>query len=183
MSEFSTFASSIIEATSPDGAGDAVAVSDISHLTKLVVKTTAARPDGLGPAFGSSEVHGGSDDDRAVICGTRPGEWTVIGSAESAAQAVSSTTAHVVDITHGRVLIEVAGANAPSALEKVCSLDWSDDMMPDGAVTSASVAKVSCDVIRHDKADGTLCYWLAADRSFGQYLHDALVDAADEFNG
>ena len=79
----------------------------------------------------------------------------------------------------------VAGEAAASTLEKVCSLDWSDEMMPDGAVTSASVAKVACDVIRHDSATGsgtTTAYWIAADRSFGQYLHDALLDAAAEFN-
>ena len=35
-------------------------------------------------------------------------------------------------------------------LEKVCSLDWSDPMTPDGAVASASVAKVTCDIARND---------------------------------
>lgn len=153
-------------------------MTDLSALAKLVIKTTAARPTVLAPAFGSSEAVG-----EALVCGTRPGEWTVIGPADACravvADTVADTSAHVVDLTHGRALIEVAGADAASALEKVCSLDWSDDMMPDGAVTSASVAKVACDVIRRDGESPA--YWIAADRSFGQYLFDALVDAAAEF--
>ena len=65
-------------------------------------------------------------------------------------------------------------------LEKVCSLDWSDPMTPDGAVASASVAKVTCDIARND-VDGTPSYLVFCDRSFGQYLFDALIDAGNEF--
>ena len=170
------FASSV---TNPveGSSGGAVTITDLSHLTKLVVKTTPTRPDGLAPPFGAGEPAG-----EAVVCGTRPGEWTVIGPADACRGAVGQPTAssaHVVDISHGRVLIQVAGPAAASALEKVCSLDWSDEMMPDGAVTSASVAKVVCDVIRHDGA--SVRYWLLADRSYGQYVYDALIDAAAEF--
>lgn len=172
MSSSPRFVSPIIE--DPTAAGGAATVTDRSELSKLVVKTTWARPDGIGPAFGSSEAVGD-----AFVCGTRPGEWTIIGPAEATASAVAGTTAHVVDLTHGRVMIEVAGPSASSAMEKVCSLDWSDDMMPDGSVASASVAKVSCDIIRRDGGDRA--YWILADRSYGQYLYDALVDSATEF--
>ena len=106
-----------------------------------------------------------------------------------AAAVASAGPAHAVDLTHGRVLLEVWGPAAASALAKVCSLDWTDDMMPDGAVAAGSVAKVTCELIaRRDRPDGdgdgsplVPAYLLAADRSFGQYLHDALVDAAAEF--
>ncbi len=168
--------------SSASSSGAAVTITDLSHLCKLMVKTTAGRPDGLSPAFGASITV-----DDAAICGTRPGEWTLVGPESACWAAVSAaidqtsdTAAHVIDITHGRVLLAVAGAAASSALEKVCSLDWSDEMMPDGAVTSASVAKVTCDVIRHDGDEPT--YWISADRSFGRYLHDALIDAAAEFD-
>lgn len=86
----------------------------------------------------------------------------------------------VVDWTHGRAQFRLTGAEAPSALEKVCGLDWSDHMMPNGAVTSGSVAKVTCDLIRDD-VDDTASYLVLCDRSFGQYLFDTLVDAGDEF--
>ena len=177
VSSSPVFASSISPRSGASASGGAVTVTDLSHLTKLVVKTTPARPDGLAPPFGTSATAG-----EALICGSRPGEWTVIGSTDACRDAVgspSATSAHVVDVTHGRVLLAVAGTAATSTLEKVCSLDWSDAMMPDGAVTSASVAKVTCDVVRHD--GDTPTYWISADRSFGQYLHDALLDASAEF--
>ena len=58
--------------------------------------------------------------------------------------------------------------------------DWSDAMTPNGAVVSASVAKVTCDLAREDRGEQPT-YLVACDRSFGQYLFDALLDAGDEF--
>ena len=86
----------------------------------------------------------------------------------------------IVDWTHGRAQFRVTGDFATSVLEKVCGLDWSNDMMPNGAVTSGSVAKVTCDLIRSD-VDDTPSYLVLCDRSFGQYLFDALIDAGNEF--
>ena len=54
-------------------------------------------------------------------------------------------------------------------------------MSPDGAATSASVAKITCDVIRAD-IDDDPSYLIACDRSYGQYLFDALLDAGAEFD-
>ena len=73
------------ESMPPDGP---VVFADLSHLTKLVVKTTPARADGLAPAFGASESTGD-----ALVCGTRPGEWTVIGPADAALAAVAGSSA------------------------------------------------------------------------------------------
>ena len=53
-------------------------------------------------------------------------------------------------------------------------------MMPNGAVTSGSAAKVTCDLIRND-LDDTPSYLILCDRSFGQYLFDTIIDAGDEF--
>ena len=80
----------------------------------------------------------------------------------------------VVDFTHGRALLRLTTDQAAGVLEKMCSLDLGDTMTPDGAVVSASVAKVSCDVIRDD-VDGTRSYLIACDRSFGDYLIGAMV--------
>lgn len=88
--------------------------------------------------------------------------------------------ASVVDWTHGRAAFRLSGAPAASALEKVCSIDWSDNMTPDGAVVSASVAGAGCDIVRND-ATGAPSYLILCDRSFGQYLFDAILDACAEF--
>lgn len=177
----------------PEPTKAALRLADASAVTKLVVRSDQPQFD---VGFGASvEV------DDALVCGSRPGEWLILGSAAACAAAAEqvdrSGFTSIIDLTHGRALFRITGDDAPRALEKVCSLDWSDTMTPDGAVTSASVARVSCDVLRHDVAEaahGTgvgpdrgepaarrRSYLIACDRSFGQYLFDALADAADEF--
>ena len=120
----------------------------------------------------------------ALVSGSRPDEWSIIGTAETcgtaAARVATGGFTSVIDCSHGRALFRLTGVRAAAALEKVCSIDWSDDMTPDGAAVSASVAKVNCDIIRNDRSD-IPSYLIACDRSFGQYLFDALVDACGEF--
>ncbi len=167
--------------------GAALTLTDESALSKMVVRAapgTAARGV-LAQAFAGSRVAG-----NVLIAGSRPDEWMLIGPADAVATRVSEipTDGHVslVDWTHGRAMFRLTGDVASSAMEKVCSLDWSDAMMPNGAVTSASVAKVTCDIARNDVSgpDGgerAPSYVILCDRSFGQYLFDALLDAGEEF--
>jgi len=161
-------------------------LTDISATTKWLVRASGspnAVADQLGASFGSSSAAASG----ATVLGSRPGEWIVLGTAGEVAQAVeglegldSSDFVSCLDWTHGRALFRVTGSEATRMLEKVCSLDWSDPMTPDGAVASASVAKVTCDLARRD-VDGTPSYLVFCDRSFGQYLFDALIDAGNEF--
>jgi len=88
--------------------------------------------------------------------------------------------ASTVDITHSRLMFRITGIQASKALEKVCSIDFSDPMTPNGACVGASIAKVSCDLVRDD-LDGVPSYRILGDRSFGQYLFDTLLDAKSEF--
>lgn len=161
--------------------GTSLTLTDESALSKMIVRAaagTAARGV-LAQSFAGSRVAGD-----VLIAGTRPDEWMLIGPAEAVAARVAElpTDGHVsmVDWTHGRAMFRLTGDVASAAMEKVCGLDWSDAMMPNGAVTSASVAKVTCDIIRNDQAD-VPSYVVLCDRSFGQYLFDALLDAGEEF--
>ncbi len=183
MSEPTTplvFASAVTAVPSPDIGDAALVLSDRSAVAKWVVRagaeTNAAR---TLPRFGTSERAGD-----VLVAGSRPGEWLMLGAPEPVADRVAAvdTAGHVslVDLTHSRAMFRLAGAQAPHLLEKVCSLDWTDAMMPDGAVVSAFVAKVTCDIVRRDDA-GTRGYLLLSDRSSAQYLFDALVDAGSEF--
>ena len=160
-------------------------LTDASATVKWLVRADAqgSAATRLATPFGSSR----QDPAGALVLGSRPGEWVLLGTSEAVAEVVDSLEGlkpadfvTALDWTHGRALFRVAGLNAPRMLEKVCSLDWSDPMTPDGAVASASVAKVTCDIARND-ADGTPSYLIFCDRSFGQYLFDALVDAGNEF--
>ena len=184
MAESPAFESPVVRSyeTAPGGS---LMLSDASATTKWLVRggSDGAAADRLAVPFGSSHPTEGG----ALVLGSRPGEWIILGTAGAVAEVVSglegldsSDFVSALDWTHGRALFRINGADAPRMLEKVCSLDWSDPMTPDGAVASASVAKVTCDIARNDM-DGTPSYLIFCDRSFGQYLFDALIDAGDEF--
>ena len=179
MSE-STFMSSVVS-TAAAPSGD-LALLDRSALTKLVVRTNPNSPAaaGLDCPHGTSRTIG-----PVTVLGQRPSEWIVIGPDAEVRAVVGEldTGGHtsVVDITHSRCLFALSGADGPRVIEKVNGLDWSDPMMPDGAVTGGSVAKVTCDLARHDNG-GVWTVWIMADRSFGQYLFDAIADACGEFS-
>lgn len=180
MSDTPRFESPVVKRY-PRRADAELQLRDLSATAKTIIRadadTEAARAAGV--RFGASRTEGD-----VLVCGQRPGEWTLLGTPEANGALIDSLdrTGHVsiVDHTHSRALFRITGAASTQALEKVCSLDWSDAMTPDGAVVSASVAKVTCDITRND-TDGRPSYLLACDRSFGQYLFDALIDAGDEF--
>lgn len=68
----------------------------------------------------------------------------------------------------------------PDVLAKVCGIDLSEQFIPDGAAFRSSVARVATDVI-YQSYDRQRSYILHCERSSGQYLFDAVVDAGTEF--
>jgi len=158
-----------------------ITLADESATAKASVRAAGdtAAAAALGLSFGSSETRGD-----VLVCRTRPDEWMIFGTAEAvgAHQADLDLTgyASTVDITHSRLMFRITGTLATKALEKVCSIDFSDSMTPNGACVGATVAKVGCDIIRDD-IDATPSYRILCDRSFGQYLFDVLIDAKAEF--
>ena len=177
-----TFESSVV-AIDPAAAAAAVAVTDESAVIKASVRAADGTPAAaaLGLTFGSTEHRGDT-----FVARVRPDEWFVMGSASAVANAIGeldlSGYASTVDVTYSRMMLRVTGTDAAKTMEKVCNLDFSDSMTPDGACAGASVAKVGCDVIRND-VEGVRSSRILCDRSFGQYLYDALIDSAAEFNG
>ena len=165
----------------PRRSGAAVTLHDSSATTKIIVRAgpeTAARHQ-LDASFGTSRTEEG-----VLVIGQRPDEWIILGP-DAASRAVvdrldRSGHVSVIDHTHSRALFRLTGDEAASVLEKLCSLDWNDHMTPDGAAVSASVAKVTCDIVRND-LDGVRSYLISCDRSYGQYLFDAILDARHEF--
>ena len=185
MADQLAFESPVVSRYSTASSGHLMLV-DSSATVKWLVRAAAvgaAAAERLDAPFGSSRV----TPDGAMVLGSRPGEWIVAGAAGAVDEVVasldgldSSDFVTALDWTHGRALFRITGQDASRMLEKVCSLDWFDPMTPDGAVASASLAKVTCDIARND-VDGTPSYLIFCDRSFGQYLFDALIDAGDEF--
>ena len=165
----------------PRRSGAALTLHDVSATTKIIVRAgpeTVAHHQ-LNAAFGTSRT-----EEDALVVGQRPGEWIILGPAAASRALIDrldrSGHVSVIDHTHSRALFRLTGAEAASVLEKLCSLDWSDHMTPDGAAMSASVAKVNCDLVRND-LNGVRSYLISCDRSYGQYLFDAILDARHEF--
>ncbi len=154
---------------------------DVSSLAKTVVRAGWGTVAAGWPAvrFGTSRTEG-----EVLIVGQRPDEWILLGPAD-AAQALldrldRSGHITVIDYTHSRALFRLTGRDSASVLDKLCNLDWSDHMTPDGAAVSGSIARVTCDIVRHDQGK-TRSYLISGDRSYGQYLFDCLLDAGQEF--
>ena len=124
----------------------------------------------LGVGFGAAIRAG----DRSLACGVRPGEWLLLGERSGSDPPADDTVA--VDLTHGLAMFRLSGAAARDVLAAVCSIDTAEEMMPDGAVCGASVARVACTLVRDDVA-GERSYLILAPRSSGRYLFDAVRDA------
>ncbi|WP_232664068.1 FAD-dependent oxidoreductase [Pseudonocardia sp. TRM90224] len=166
-------------------------VTDLSHLTKVHVR--APHGGAVGAALGIAFGRAVRDEHGALVVGSGPGEWLVlaeptdVGAAERVAAKVDvpDEFVSVVDLTHGRAMLRIAGPRAADVLAKVCAIDLSDDVTPDGAALRTSIAKVVTDLVRTDLArtdlPGERGFVLHCERSSGQYLLDALLDAGEEF--
>jgi sarcosine oxidase, subunit alpha len=127
------------------------------------------------------------NEHETLVVGSGPGEWLLFAPPGAGAAVIRRLEAvpdeglvSVFDATHGRALMRVTGARSADLLAKVCGVDLSEEVTPDGAAFRSSVAKLITDVVRDDRY-GERSYVLHCERSSGQYLFDALIDAGDEF--
>jgi sarcosine oxidase, subunit gamma len=165
-------------------------LTDCSPLTKLQVRApiSGQAAAALGVRFGRAA----RDAAGTLVVGSGPGEWLLLAAPgrtraiepEAIAAQAPGEPVTWVDQTHGRALVRLSGTHGPSLLAKLCGIDLSDDVTPDGAAFRTSVAALATDVIRDDlpSADGrTRSYLLHCERSSGQYLFDAMLRAGAEF--
>lgn len=168
----------------------ALTLIDLAPLAKIVVRAPVggAVQRALGAGFGHT-ARAESSLQAELVIGSGPGEWLVLGPPDANGQLRARLTrvaeesgefASVIDLTHGRALVRLRGEHAAALLAKLCAVDLSDAVIPDGAAFRSSVARVVTDVVRDDVA-GTRSYLLHCERSSGQYLVDCLLDAGAEF--
>jgi len=125
-----------------------------------------------------------------LVAGSGPGEWLLLaapGQGPALAARMGDLAARcpgelvtATDVTHGRALVRLTGPRAASVLAKVCGIDTSDGITPDGAAFRTAVAAVATDVIRDDTG-GVPSYLLHCERSSGAYLFGELLTAGGEF--
>jgi len=166
----------------------ALTITDCTPLAKVHVRApwNGAMAKTLGVPFGRA-----ARDPDELLIGAGPGEWLVLAPVGTAPQVVKRLQAAaaesapeefvtVIDLTHGRALVRLTGAQAPYLLARLCPVDLDDDMTPNGSALRSSVAGLATDIIRDDR-DGKLSYLLHCERSSGQYLFDALLSAGESF--
>ncbi len=160
-------------------------IVDCTPLAKVLVQASTGGEvaRSLGVPFGRAA----RDEHGTLVAGSGPGEWLLLappGASATIAGRVKEVQdeglVSVFDATHGLALVRITGARAADLLAKVCGVDLSEEVTPDGAAFRSSVAKLVTDVVRDDQG-GERSYLLHCERSSGQYLFDALIDAGDEF--
>jgi len=179
-------------------------LSDETPLAKVLVRApfSGASRDVLGVPFGRTRRTDDFGSGEVLVVGSAPGEWLVLGAPGTAGAlraaleerlAATGDFTSVLDLTHGRALLRLQGPAATGVLAAVCAIDFSDTVTPDGSALRTSVAAVVTDVVRDDRGGGTersgaaapeaggraRSYLLHCERSSGQYLCDALLDAGD----
>ncbi|MGH3425543.1 MAG: sarcosine oxidase subunit gamma [Nocardioidaceae bacterium] len=164
----------------------ALTLADASVTAKLTVRATpsGSMAEALGTRFGRTV----RDGDRLIV-GSGPGEWLVVAPVGDAPKltawlseqgAADPEPVSVVDVSHGRALMRLTGPRAADLLAKLCAVDLSDAIVPDGGAFRSSVAKLITDVVRDD-AGGMRSYLLHCERSSGQYLWGCVLDAGAEY--
>lgn len=196
MSEITPLARSAISSAPPVTVGHGWEISgrrseaelrimDCSPLAKVLLR--AAMDGETARALGVPFGHAIRDEHGTLVVGSAPGEWLLLGKPGEGRTLMrrleelpAEELVSIFDATHGRSLVRITGPRAADLLGKVCAIDFSDGVTPDGVAFRSSVAKVVTDIVREDRED-VRSYLLHCERSSGQYLFDSLSDAGEEF--
>jgi len=169
----------------------ALRIADCTPMAKVTVRASP-----YGPVLGELTERSGVPFGRAVrgpggwlVAGVVPGGWLLIDEPGSASTLIGTANeiagdgpATITEVTHASVLLLLTGPAAPLLLAKISLVDLDDQVVPTGTVLRTAVAGVTTSIIRDDQGDagGHRSYLLLADRSYGGYLFDVLLDAGAE---
>jgi len=171
-----------------DRATGPLKIDDLSAVAKVLVKAPATPEvdEAVGSRFGRAAWYG-----ERLVCGAAPDEWLIMAPVGTAAQtvehfraavtAVTRQLTTVMDLTHGRALLRIRGANTLRLLHRLTAIDLDDRFVPQGAALRTSVARVVTDVVRDDVADEP-SYLLHCERSSGRYLLESLLAAGSDLD-
>jgi sarcosine oxidase gamma subunit len=122
--------------------------------------------DGYHLAPGTSK---GTGDE--LVWSVTPGEWTVLGT---------KPDRETVDLTHVRAMFRLTGHAADTLINRVCGLDLTDGMFPNGATARTLLAGVATEIIRDDQ-DRVPSYLIVPSSSYNTYIRRVIEDAGAEF--
>jgi len=169
-----------------------VGLADISARGKITIKgnlaasVMATRWTDIPTNPGDASV---AKSDDILIAKLTPDEFLILTSpgneheiSDSLEKEIADPNGFVtvLDRTSGLVGLYLQGPRCIPLLSKLCPLPLGPEKFPDLHVAQTSFAKTRTTIIRHDR-NGSLAFELYADRSYGGYLWEAILDAGTEF--
>lgn len=167
---------------------EAVSIRSVFADARLSLRVGEADVKAVGGAAGFNlDIPINSQASASARCAARlgPNEWLLIDGERSAEAVVpeiegvlSGCFYSLVDIGHRNAGLEISGRHAADVLNSGCPLDLSNVAFPVGAATRTLFGKAEIILIR---LAGRPHYRIECWRSFAQYVHEFLREAAREF--
>lgn len=112
-----------------------------------------------------------------------PGIWQLVGPEGALPDAAHlridlADVATVVDLSHARTALQIAGPEAPAVIAKYCGLDLHPAQFPTGGATNTRFGHIGMTLARLGEAP---TYEMLVFRGYAEFVFDALVEAAREF--
>lgn len=168
----------------------AVTLSERRPLSVLQISAFAQTVDAAGAAIANALAlslpapNRCSGDFRKSLRAIGPGIWQVVGDdgalpEAGALRARLAGVATVVDLSHARTALQVAGIAAARTLAKHCGLDLDAARFPTGSVTNTRFGHIGMTLAR---VDDVPTFELMVFRGYAEFVFEALVEAAAEFD-
>ena len=172
---------------------EAVGLCDISPWVKFVIKgdhveqlVSKVFPAASIPEVGEISLEaptGGNHDGKAALSRLAWDEFLCVAPAGSAPRLAevlkddSGQCAHALDISSGLAGVAIAGPLANRLLGMLSELNTSNSAFPSLRCAQSKFADIHGTLLRMDHGD-LLSYQLYFPREFGEYMWDAMVEAA-----
>ena len=177
---------------------EAVGLFDISPRAKFVIKgdqldqlVSRVFPTASIPDVGEISLEapaGGNNEAITVLCRLAGDEILCVAPAGSAPRLAevlkddSGQCAHALDISSGLAGVAIAGPLANRLLGILSELNTSNSAFPSLRCAQSQFADIHGTLLRVDHGD-LLSYQLYFPREFGEYMWDAMVEAAGLYGG
>ena len=105
-----------------------------------------------------------------------PLKWLLVGEGEIAQPALDAADGTVLELSHARTVIHVAGPNAAGLMARMVSLDLRPAAFPDGSVASTGLHHMGVTILARDGG-----FDIFVLRSFGLAIWETLIESAAQF--
>ena len=170
-----------------------IGLADISSLGKITLKGSHAGAI-ISASLGESPTKVGVVIDikpkQILVAQQTPDEFLILTPPDAEKEITTAleveitsqdTFVSLTDQTSGLVGFSIVGLENIEVMRKLCALPLNSKDFSDLHVAQSSFAKVHATIIRHDRSAAP-AFELFADRSYGAYLWDAILDAGKEFD-